>query len=102
MAKSAAQDEHKAQIVLSIDIGGSHVKVLTSAGGVEHKVVSGTAMTAEAMVAAVRTMIWPARTRTARTRAPLGISPSSESASSRRPSSSTSPEGRNGVNARPY
>jgi polyphosphate glucokinase len=57
MAKSAAHDEHKAQIVLSIDIGGSHVKVLTSDGGVERKAVSGTTMTAEAMVAAVQPMI---------------------------------------------
>jgi polyphosphate glucokinase len=56
MSKSAAQDEHK-QVVLSIDIGGSHVKVLTSVGGVERKVVSGTTMTASAMVKAVQTMI---------------------------------------------
>lgn len=45
------------QVVLSIDIGGSHVKVLTSSGGEERKAVSGATMTAEAMVAAVQSLI---------------------------------------------
>lgn len=41
-------------VVLSIDIGGSHVKILTSAGGEERKVDSGPTMTALEMVAAVK------------------------------------------------
>jgi polyphosphate glucokinase len=42
------------QVVLAIDIGGSHVKVLTSSGGAERKAVSGPEMTAAQMVAAVK------------------------------------------------
>lgn len=42
--------------VLAIDIGGSHVKLRSSAGGAERKAASGTAMTAPAMVAAVKAM----------------------------------------------
>ncbi|WP_137152222.1 ROK family protein [Devosia sp. FKR38] len=44
-------------IVLSVDVGGSHVKCLTSAGGAPLRAVSGPDMTAEAMCAAVRTMM---------------------------------------------
>ncbi|MGN6585335.1 MAG: ROK family protein [Rhizobiaceae bacterium] len=42
------------QVVLAIDIGGSHVKVMTSIGGEERKAESGPNMTAEDMVAAVK------------------------------------------------
>lgn len=48
--------ERKDRIVLSIDIGGSHVKILSSAGGEEKKAVSGKTMTAADMVAAVKAM----------------------------------------------
>ncbi len=40
-------------VVLAIDIGGSHVKILTSAGGEERKVESGPKMDAKGMVDAV-------------------------------------------------
>ncbi len=42
--------------VLAIDIGGSHVKIRSSAGGPERKADSGKEMTAAEMVAAVKTM----------------------------------------------
>jgi polyphosphate glucokinase len=42
------------QVVLGIDIGGSHVKVMTSTGGEERKAESGSKMTAADMVAAVK------------------------------------------------
>lgn len=48
--------ERKDRIVLSIDIGGSHVKILSSEGGEEKKAVSGKTMTAADMVAAVKAM----------------------------------------------
>jgi polyphosphate glucokinase len=44
------------QTVLAIDIGGSHVKVMTSNGSEERKVVSGPEMTAADMVEAVKKM----------------------------------------------
>jgi polyphosphate glucokinase len=43
--------------VLSIDVGGTHVKVMVSGQTEERKVVSGRSMTAAGMVAAVQTMI---------------------------------------------
>lgn len=43
-------------VVLAIDIGGSHVKILSSAGGVERRAVSGPGMDATAMVAAVESL----------------------------------------------
>lgn len=48
--------DRKDRIVLSIDIGGSHVKILSSAGGEEKKAASGKSMTAADMVAAVKSM----------------------------------------------
>ena len=42
------------QVVLSIDVGGSHVKVLTSDGGTERRVVSGPKMTGTDMIAAAK------------------------------------------------
>lgn len=42
--------------VLAIDIGGSHVKILSSAGGEEKKADSGMAMSGADMVAAVKAM----------------------------------------------
>jgi polyphosphate glucokinase len=44
------------QIVLSIDIGGSHVKILTSAGGEERRADSGADLTPQQMIAAVKTL----------------------------------------------
>ncbi|KFL32407.1 ROK family protein [Devosia riboflavina] len=41
--------ENKEPIVLAIDIGGSHVKILSSAGGQERKAVSGPTMNAASM-----------------------------------------------------
>ena len=43
-------------VVLAVDIGGSHVKILLSSGGEERKVESGPDMTAEQMVAKVTDM----------------------------------------------
>lgn len=57
MVTPAAYGDHATQVVLSIDIGGSHVKVLTSTGGGERKADSGPSMTAAAMVDAVHGMI---------------------------------------------
>lgn len=44
------------RIVLAIDIGGSHVKVRSSAGGEEKKAGSGTTMSGADMVVAVKAM----------------------------------------------
>lgn len=44
------------QTVLAIDIGGSHVKIRSSADGEECKAESGSAMTGREMVAAVKAM----------------------------------------------
>lgn len=51
-SSSMAED----RTVLAIDIGGSHVKIRSSAGGEERKVESGKAMTGPDMVAAVTTL----------------------------------------------
>lgn len=54
MAKVPKRPSPRAKpVILTIDIGGSHVKVLTSAGGEERKAVSGPDMTAAGMVEAV-------------------------------------------------
>lgn len=47
---AAATDD---PIVLSIDVGGSHVKILTSAGGEMRRVVSGPGLTPDKVVASV-------------------------------------------------
>jgi len=44
----------KDPVVMAIDVGGSHVKILTSAGGDIRRTPSGTAMTAPQMIAAVK------------------------------------------------
>ncbi len=54
MENSGPQGE--AQTVLAIDIGGSHVKIRSSAGGEERKVESGKTMSGPDMVAAVKAM----------------------------------------------
>jgi polyphosphate glucokinase len=54
VVKRPASDGEK--IVLAIDIGGSHVKILTSAGGEERKTGSGPGLTPQQMVAAVKTL----------------------------------------------
>ncbi|MCF6115504.1 ROK family protein [Mesorhizobium muleiense] len=53
-AKKPAPDSEK--IVLAIDIGGSHVKILTSAGGEERRADSGPGLTPQQMIAAVQTL----------------------------------------------
>lgn len=53
-ARSAAANGER--IVLSIDIGGSHVKILTSAGGEERRADSGPGLTPQQMIAAVKTL----------------------------------------------
>jgi polyphosphate glucokinase len=50
-AKTASTD---GKIVLSIDIGGSHVKILTSAGGEERRTDSGPGLTPQQMIDAVK------------------------------------------------
>ncbi|MBZ9806661.1 MULTISPECIES: ROK family protein [unclassified Mesorhizobium] len=42
--------------VLSIDIGGSHIKILTSAGGTEHRADSGPDLTPQQMIDAVKAL----------------------------------------------
>ncbi|RUV67826.1 MAG: ROK family protein [Mesorhizobium sp.] len=58
-AKKPAPDSEK--IVLAIDIGGSHVKILTSVGGEERRTDSGPGLTPQQMIAAVQTLAdgWP-------------------------------------------
>jgi polyphosphate glucokinase len=48
--------DNKPPVVLAIDIGGSHVKIMSSARGEERKAVSGSQMDAAAMAAAVETL----------------------------------------------
>ncbi|TPK60960.1 ROK family protein [Mesorhizobium sp. B2-4-19] len=55
MAKAVKQAAPDAgQIVLSIDIGGSHVKILTSAGGAERRDDSGPGLTPQQMIDKVK------------------------------------------------
>src|SRR5262245_32620952 len=44
------------QVVLTIDVGGSHVKILTSAGGEMRRTESGPGLTPKQMVASVKTL----------------------------------------------
>jgi polyphosphate glucokinase len=53
---SKARKASGKEIVLAIDIGGSHVKILPSTGGEERKAESGPDMTGSEMVAAVKTL----------------------------------------------
>ncbi|RVD20833.1 ROK family protein, partial [Mesorhizobium sp. M4A.F.Ca.ET.020.02.1.1] len=53
-AKPAAADAE--QIVLTIDIGGSHVKILTSAGGEMRRAGSGPGLTPQQMITSVNTL----------------------------------------------
>ncbi|MCF1436359.1 ROK family protein [Agrobacterium vitis] len=48
--------DEKPQIVLAVDVGGSHVKIMNSVDGVESKAVSGPEMDAAAMADAVETL----------------------------------------------
>lgn len=57
MTKNIAPAKVNSPVILSIDVGGSHIKVLTSDGGEEAKVESGSGMTAAAMVAAIRPLL---------------------------------------------
>jgi len=56
MAKTAKPAANGEQIVLTIDIGGSHVKILTSAGGEERRAESGPGLTPQQMIASVKTL----------------------------------------------
>ncbi|MEO5755835.1 MAG: ROK family protein [Mesorhizobium sp.] len=57
MSKTVKQTVADAEkIVLSIDIGGSHVKILTSAGGAERRADSGPDLTPQQMIDAVKTL----------------------------------------------
>jgi polyphosphate glucokinase len=57
MAKAAKQPASGTDpIVLAIDIGGSHVKILTSAGGEERRADSGPGLTPQQMIATVKTL----------------------------------------------
>ncbi|UVK39810.1 ROK family protein [Mesorhizobium sp. AR10] len=57
MAKAAKQPAAGTEaIVLAIDVGGSHVKILTSAGGEERRADSGPDLTPQQMIAAVKTL----------------------------------------------
>ena len=53
MAKAVKQTAPE-QIVLAIDIGGSHVKILTSAGGAERRDDSGPGLTPQQMIDKVK------------------------------------------------
>lgn len=53
---SRDNSKSSARVVLAIDIGGSHVKIRSSAGGDERKAESGKAMSGADMVAAVKAM----------------------------------------------
>lgn len=53
---SRDNSKSSARVVLAIDIGGSHVKIRSSAGGEERKAESGKAMSGADMVAAVKAM----------------------------------------------
>jgi polyphosphate glucokinase len=55
MAKAAKKAAASSDpIVLAIDVGGSHVKILTSAGGEMRRVESGPSLTPEQVVASVK------------------------------------------------
>jgi len=57
MAKAAKPAKVEAEpIVLTIDIGGSHVKILTTAGGKERRADSGPDLTPQQMIATVKTL----------------------------------------------
>lgn len=58
MAKAAKPATAGAEpIVLTIDVGGSHVKILTSAGGKERRADSGLGLTPQQMIATVKTLV---------------------------------------------
>lgn len=57
MAKASSRIEVAQPAVLSIDVGGSHIKVMTSNDSTERKIESGSAMTAAAMVSAIGPLI---------------------------------------------
>jgi polyphosphate glucokinase len=54
MAKTAKPIANGDQVVLSIDVGGSHVKILTSAGGEERRADSGPGLTPQQVVESVK------------------------------------------------
>lgn len=51
---SGSETSGTEKVVLSIDIGGSHVKILTSAGGAERRADSGPDLTPQQMIDAVK------------------------------------------------
>jgi len=57
MAKAARPEKARTeQIVLTIDVGGSHVKILTTSGGKERRADSGPGLTPQQMIATVKTL----------------------------------------------
>jgi len=54
MAKAAKTAASSDPIVLAIDVGGSHVKILTSAGGEMRRVASGPGLTPDQVVSSVK------------------------------------------------
>ena len=57
MAKAAKPVKAESEpIVLTIDVGGSHVKILTTAGGKERRADSGPGLTPQQMIATVKTL----------------------------------------------
>lgn len=55
-AESRTQAAGGKPVVLAVDVGGSHVKILTSNGGTEAKAVSGPHMTAMQMIDTAKTL----------------------------------------------
>ena len=53
---SKAADTPAEQVVLAIDVGGSHVKILLSSGGEERRTKSGPDMTAQQMIEKVKAL----------------------------------------------
>jgi polyphosphate glucokinase len=53
---SKASDTHAEPVVLAIDVGGSHVKILPSSGGEERKAKSGPDITAQQMIEKVKAL----------------------------------------------
>lgn len=57
MTKTKSRTEVAQPVILSIDVGGSHVKVMTSDGGTEQKIESGPSMSAAAMLDAIAPLL---------------------------------------------
>jgi polyphosphate glucokinase len=56
MARPVQHPASAAETILSVDIGGSHVKILGSDGGAERRADSGPGLTPQEMIATVKTL----------------------------------------------